>query len=257
MIDKIKNVLKMVKEGRELKDKLSIFLFYCMKPFGAKKLIFNTTLRNKVGVFICDKNPERIWHSLGDYESSLQKYLKIEEGTFLDIGAHVGRLSIQVAKLSPKIKVVSVEAESSNFKVLLRNIKNNRVKNILPLNLACSNKDGVIEFFVLGEASGGNSILRNGRNASKKVEVISKKVDSIVKEMNLSEINLIKIDVEGAESLVLEGARKTISKFKPKIVFEAWTEKHLVKIKSFLESSGYRVEKIDDYNNYLATFIKD
>lgn len=67
----------------------------------------------------------------------------------------------------------------------------------------------------------------------------------------LPRIDLIKIDVEGAEHLVIEGAMKTIKKFKPKILFEAWNEENLNKVTKLLSKLNYKVISIDG-DNYLG-----
>ena len=64
-------------------------------------------------------------------------------------------------------------------------------------------------------------------------------------------MGLIKIDVEGAEAEVLKGATKTLKNSHPKIIFEAWDEQYLKKVKKILNKFNYKIKKIAD-ENYFA-----
>jgi len=70
--------------------------------------------------------------------------------------------------------------------------------------------------------------------------------------LKIKKVNLIKIDVEGAESLVLKGALKTLKNSHPKIIFEAWDKEHLDKVKKILKPFNYKIKKMDNFNNYFA-----
>jgi len=70
--------------------------------------------------------------------------------------------------------------------------------------------------------------------------------------LKIKKVDLIKIDVEGAESLVLNGALKTLKNSHPKIILEAWDKEHLDKVKEILKPFNYKIKKIDNFNNYFA-----
>jgi len=72
--------------------------------------------------------------------------------------------------------------------------------------------------------------------------------------LKINRVDLIKIDVEGAETFVLEGAKKTLKKYHPKIIFEAWDRGSLNECKKILHRVGYRIKKINS-TNYLATSL--
>ena len=63
-------------------------------------------------------------------------------------------------------------------------------------------------------------------------------------------MDLIKVDVEGAEAEVLKGATKAL-KSHPKIIFEAWNENYLEKVKKVLRPFNYKIKKTAK-DNYLA-----
>ncbi len=67
----------------------------------------------------------------------------------------------------------------------------------------------------------------------------------------MNRVDLIKIDVEGAESEVLKGALKTLKKFHPQIIFEAWSKEDLEKSEKILKALNYSIKQLNA-ENYLA-----
>ncbi|MCC2648978.1 MAG: putative methyltransferase FkbM family, partial [Nitrososphaeraceae archaeon] len=106
-----------------------------------------------------------------------------EGDVVIDIGAHIGRYTIIGAKrVGTNGKVVAIEANPSNFEMLNRNIKLNRLTNIISLNNAVYSKETKIKLYLPGE--------------------------------ELGHTTYVKIDVEGAEFEVLKGATNVLSKSK-------------------------------------------
>jgi len=75
-------------------------------------------------------------------------------------------------------------------------------------------------------------------------------LDNILEDLKIKKVQLIKIDVEGAEELVLKGALKTLKKSHPKIVFESRPQ-NLKNIEDILKNFDYKIKKID-VQDYLA-----
>ncbi|MEA3359125.1 MAG: FkbM family methyltransferase [Thermodesulfobacteriota bacterium] len=174
----------------------------------------------------------------------------LKEGIFIDIGAHVGKYAIRLAnRLGDKGEVIAIEPEENNFKILEKNAKHNKLENIHLLNVACFNKDGEIPLYVSGNYTTLHSIYRN--EGQKKVVAKALKLDTIVSQLNIKKVDLIKIDVEGAEIDVIKGSREILRKYHPRIIFEAWDEKHLKEMECFLKKFIYQIRKIDK-ENYLA-----
>jgi FkbM family methyltransferase len=125
--------------------------------------------------------------------------LDIKDGdTIIDIGAHVGIVSIALAKLYPNAKIVAYEPFKPNFDRLVRNLAKNGVTSVTAHNAAVSDKAGTIVLH--GDPtknSGGMSIYGNGM--SHYIECVA--FADILKDY--SEIALLKIDCEGAEYDIL------------------------------------------------------
>jgi len=171
-------------------------------------------------------------------------------GVFIDVGANIGKYTVKISNsVKKKGEVIAFEPEKDNFNMLKRNVKLNCATNVVLIKKALSNKKGKLKLFLAKGNLGHHSLVEKVGEKYEEVDVDT--LDSIIKELKIKRVDLIKIDVEGAESLVLEGARETLKKFHPKIIFEAWDENHLDKAKEVLRQFNYKIKQIDK-NNYLA-----
>jgi len=88
---------------------------------------------------------------------------------------------------------------------------------------------------------------------AKEIKVPTKTLDTLLKELNISKIDLIKIDTEGFEYEILEGAGETISKFKPKMIVDVHSEELREKIIRFLLKNYSLVyEKVNSYEPLIS-----
>ena len=163
----------------------------------------------------------------------------------IDAGAHIGLFSIRASQLvGPKGLVIAIEPYPDNFNILLRNIKLNSLKNVIPLNVALSNREGRAKLYIDKKTTAGHSIIKGIRNSisSEFILVPSMTLDSLVKKLNLNRIDFIKIDVEGAEYLLLQGAREVLSNNEVRIAMEAMDNENIrKKCTRFLQALGFKV----------------
>jgi FkbM family methyltransferase len=144
------------------------------------------------------------------YEPDTVQYLKsIKPTHFVDVGAHYGFYSLLVARnVGQKGKVYAFEPDPSNYKLLLKNIKANNMEDIIvPVNKAVSDRIGVITFFP-GKESGGGSLYASRYTASKSITVETVTLDEFFEHEGWPAIDVIKIDIEGAEKAALEAMKK-------------------------------------------------
>ena len=160
-------------------------------------------------------------------------YLKNKN--IIDAGAFIGDTAIIFSNYTNK-NVYSFEPLSGNYKLLLETIDLNQKINIIPSQLALSNKEGyaVISSYA-SELAGGSSINRIVGDFKETIKVNT--LDNFVKENGIKEIGLIKIDIEGSEEDFLLGAENTIKKQKPILFISIYhNPKHFFYIKLLLES---------------------
>jgi len=156
----------------------------------------------------------------------------------VDVGAHVGKYTLKSGNLvGSNGKIISLEPNPETYKILEKNIKLNKI-NAIPLQLAVSNKKGTEKFY-LADYRGKDSIIKDGSELGT-LEVETDTLDNILHSLHLQKVDWIKIDVQGAEVLVLEGAQDTIKNSENlRLVVEIHEEKYGKPIKEMLKRLGF------------------
>lgn len=166
---------------------------------------------------------------------------------FIDVGAHIGKYTIPIAKKGAN--VIAVEPDPENFRYLRYNVVLNRVSERVKLvNCACFNKSCFLKLYVEAN-SDVRSVFGNGRY----VLVRAERLDDIVRRTNF-EPDFIKIDVEGAEREVLEGAKNTLKKHHPQLVVEV-SDRTSDCVIRYLKRLGYKcriLERIGPVRNLVC-----
>lgn len=139
----------------------------------------------------------------------------------LDLGANIGYFTILAAKLvGPSGKVFSFEPEPTNFRYLTKNIELNRHTNAFAFQKAISDRPGKTQLFVCSYDSGHHTInqyegieaYRRGRKSEmRSIDIDTVTVDDFLKDKT-DHVDIIKMDVEGAEALALAGMRETLGR---------------------------------------------
>mgnify|MGYP001060765249 CR=1 FL=1 len=176
--------------------------------------------------------------------------------TVIDIGAHIGKYTISSSKaVGGQGVVIAIEAHPENYRILERNIRLNGLKNVKAFNLAAWNEECELRIFA-GDTSGHHNVTTNMRMGQ--ISVKAKAVDDIVNELSLDRVDWVKIDVEGAECEVLRGLKQTISKYRPKIVFEVAIKNTEVALE-FMQNLNHdviRISPIFDADAYYFGFSR-
>lgn len=141
--------------------------------------------------------------------------------TFIDIGANIGYYSLLANQIVGKNgRVIAFEPNPVTIERIKKNIALNNASNVELVEVALSNKVGKVQLFCpVDETHGFTSMKNHGWENANCYDVSTQPLDEIIPK-DVTRIDLIKIDVEGAELLVFQGASKTIREFKPKIILE-------------------------------------
>jgi FkbM family methyltransferase len=182
----------------------------------------------------------------------LKQLCQKRHNTYLDIGANMGTHTVVYSKLFKT--VISFEPDIVNYNLLQSNISKNNITNAILHNKALSSKPGMVSTVAHSNHSRGCIYTVDGGT-----------VESIpLDSLNLENIDYIKIDVEGHELDVLQGAINTIRTNKPIIEFEynGLADKLFgVKyqdIDEFLSKLGYTcVNRMDDNFFYSSDAINN
>ncbi|HIK06680.1 MAG TPA: FkbM family methyltransferase [Trichormus sp. M33_DOE_039] len=160
-----------------------------------------------------------------DVRSALQYLLK-PGNVFIDCGANIGYFSVLANTLVGKTgKVISIEANPITFNLLEKNLKLNNFGMPIHCALTTESKQEV-ELFVPVEGDVYSSLRKGGLVKGESVQsfkVLGRTLDEIVKELGLSKVDVVKIDIEGGEINVLKSASYVLSSFRPVVIAEYGT----------------------------------
>ena len=122
--------------------------------------------------------------------------------TILDVGANIGLAALYFRACYPDAQIIAVEPDPTTFFKLTRNVGGDG--RVLLVNAAASDHDGEVVLFQPAAYSIASSVKRS-EGAASEVRVRATTLDALCDEMRLSRIDMLKLDVEGAEVEALEG----------------------------------------------------
>lgn len=137
---------------------------------------------------------------------------------FIDIGANTGTHSLAIAD-----ECKTIHCFEPNPKVaseLANNIERNQIENISIHRIGLSNRDDVLPFYRDKQGNNGAGTFE-ARNRDPDLQLNVRAGDHVFKELGLTEIDLIKIDIEGHEAKALEGLQNCLAQFRPVILWES------------------------------------
>jgi len=169
------------------------------------------------------------WHIgfFGSYEPELREIIRaaLPAGeTAIDVGANAGWHTLLMARLvGPNGRVLAVEPNPSVREHLRRNIAINRVGQVEVIELALGEAEGTLSFVAPDAehpASASGQIVADDAATPEASRVPASTLDSLAAERRLERLDLVRIDAEGFEWPMLQGAQTTIARFRPYIIFE-------------------------------------
>lgn len=185
-------------------------------------------------------------------EEKIHPHLLMEKGeTFVDVGANVGYYSLRTAlDNGDGVKVVAIEAHPHTHAALLKNIECNGLQTITAINKAVGDKKQDMVMYERrtdGITMYGNSSVCIAFDGEECVHVECDTLDSILKGQR---VDVLKMDIEGAEVMALTGAARVLGELR-KIVVEIHGD-NLEPVKSILKDRGFEIQVIPyELNSYV------
>lgn len=224
-------VSKILPEGR-FKEKLRMVF---TKYYVRYKIIKSTKILQDENVtflelnngfkFYSDSNRTVIYQMLIEqffgnvYE---KRYELKEKDVVVDVGAHIGTFTIKAAKeVGNEGKVIAIEPEENNLKLLKRNVEINGLKNVIIVQKGIWSEKDEMRLY-LSDYSICHSLVCEDTDKSVDIEVDT--IDNILNELKVNKVDFIKMDIEGAEIEALKGAKETLENNNVKIAIAAYHE---------------------------------
>jgi FkbM family methyltransferase len=154
---------------------------------------------------VCEK---RILFAPRDFDEAERQLLISRlhpDFVFLDIGANIGGYALAVAaKAGPRARIVAFEPQPDVFERLVYNIRANPFGTVKAMAVAVADRDGEITLFLDPRNKGEASVKIVSADETRQVRVTSRTLLGIAQDEGFGHIDAIKLDVEGAEDMILK-----------------------------------------------------
>ena len=202
---------------------------------------------------------ERVILRDGQYEPETWQAISsslADGAVFLDVGAHIGYFSLRsAARVGKNGLVVAFEPNPRTVKLLRDNVAASHAANVVIQPIACTDREQFVTIYEGPESNTGTASLSRenaaffgagGSPAPVPQTVLGRPIDDVVRELGLKRVDVMKVDVEGAEYSVLRGSLETLRRFHPKLAVEliprqlAGMRTKVADVVAVLREAGYR-----------------
>lgn len=224
---------------------------------------------------------EYIYSEIFTEQQYLRNGIVINEGDCIfDVGANIGLFSLFVNRIQPQVKIYAFEPIKETFLTLEENIRLHNLNNIQLFNCGITSENNPEKIFIFYPNMAGNSTTKPGEmiadgddvkdeidseliedlfvdffREEQQVKCAVRTLSSVIQELGIKAIDLLKIDVEGAEYEVLEGIEENDWPKIKQIVGEVHNKKgRLDKIQNLLTSQGFKI-KLEKREQLPSTYV--
>lgn len=194
-----------------------------------------------------------------EHETNLFKKNIKKGDVVIDVGANIGYYTLIAAELVGKNgKVFAFEPNTRNCALLKKNVEVNGYKNVEIIDKALSDFNGTGKLFLTNEDNYGDLRIFNSNDNRESVGIKLITLDSFLNKKKIN-VNVIKMDVQGAEVRVLKGATNTLKKNKQLKLFTEFWPKALklsgssqYEYADILNSNKFSIYEIDNENKSMS-----
>ncbi|MCJ2011102.1 FkbM family methyltransferase [Methylobacterium sp. J-076] len=192
---------------------------------------------------VCEKKVLFTPQFFDPQERALLKERLPQDCVFLDIGANIGAYALFVAAFAgPQARIVAVEPQKDVFERLSYNIAQNPFHTVKAVACAVADKTGELTLFIDPRNRGESSLRIVGTNEGAQISVPAITLIDLLRNEGLTRVDAIKLDVEGAEDLILEPfLREAPESLLPRLLLiENGTGQWQLDLPALLKEHGYR-----------------
>jgi FkbM family methyltransferase len=199
----------------------------------------------------------------GVWDPPLTRFVERELGpgdVFIDVGAHVGYFTLLASRrVGPAGTVLSIEPNPFAVEQLAQNLARSHIANVRVEHTACGESHRAVQLHLHTESNSSMASLSTANaTGGVSVEVPCTTLDQLCLKHGLARVNLVKIDVEGAEPSVLRGMKRLMTDIRPVIVLEL--EPQLLKgfgtslqaVLTLLADFDYGLSPLEGHSNYVC-----
>jgi len=183
---------------------------------------------------------QRHWH---EKDMQVFRSLLAPGQTAIDIGANLGFITAMLASIvGPDGRVLAFEPAPAVFVKLQKTLAVNGLDQVTPMNFGCGAARSVTRLHQVNRSSGNASIVSGGRDAG---EIRLERLDDVAQAW-ATRVSLLKIDTEGYEPEILQGARRLIADHRPIIYLEMGGDYVASTLRSMelLAEAGYGIDHV-------------
>jgi FkbM family methyltransferase len=258
---KVKKAISFIVPKGNAKEKIKLFFYSLFKKngisfdllFEGNKVVYKTNFRDTV-LF----TNEALYPIAEDFNYYQHFYKTKKDDVVIDAGANMGHVSIFLSKkVGANGKVYCFEPDKFNVELLNsnRSLNTDLNDNIIIEDLLLWNENILVDFEEAGTV--GSSAVWFSENA-KIVKKQAVTLDSWAEKVQLTRLDFIKMDIEGAEIEALEGCEEVIKKYNPNFAIASYHivngERTYIKVEAFFKKMNYPFKTVTFRGNEIITF---
>lgn len=206
----------------------------------------------KSSLYFCERTrlPRYLWrdgiaHCFDQMKTKYQSgSVRVEPGdVVVDVGANIGEFSLAVSGIAGRI--LAFEPDPLPFRCLEAN--GAAAGNITPMAFALSNKPGTVEFYQ-ATATADSSIVQPDTDA-RIIKIEARTLDDVIESLGIEKVDFLKLEAEGWEPEVLEGAARTLKRTR-KVAVDGGPERQgqstYDAVSSMLKAAGFKTRVAED-----------
>ncbi len=214
------------------------------------------------GYLITVSPEQNIGYLIGTAEPHLQRAIRqyVRAGdTVYDVGANMGYVTLTLARqVGARGRVAAFEPVAENLQKLRENVANNGLTNVSVFDVAASDQPGEAVIRMTGSSSMASMVWYKRDASAVEEKVKTAAIDDLVDSGALPENpTFVKIDVEGAEALVLRGMQRTIAAARPVLFIEcsdagreaSWSQLRGADYECWSAVTGQRIDELERYRH--------